>query len=265
MAAAPHQPPPRPYTDVNRALWDGMAADWVAAARRNWSGPPRWGMWGVADAEVPLLPDDLAGLDVVELGCGTGYVAGWAARRGARRVVGIDNSSRQLQTAAAMAAQHGVRVQWVQGLAEAVPLADDSVDVAVSEYGASIWCEPRAWLSEARRVLRPGGRLSFLGNHPLVQVCAPEDGSLPVTERLERPWFGLHRLDWTDAVDDPGGIEFCPTLTEWFALFTDLGFVVTGYREIRAPDDATGQPFMATAGWARRWPSEHAFWLRLEA
>lgn len=251
------------YTAVNRAYWDGMADEWVAAARRNWAGEPAWGQWHVPDDQAPLLPADLTGRDVIELGCGTGYVSAWAARRGARRVVGVDNSARQLETAAALASEYALAIEWMHGTAEDVPLGDDSFDVAVSEYGASIWSEPRAWLAEARRLLRPGGRLAFLGNHPLVQVCAPVDGSLPVTERLERPWFGLYRLDWTDAVHDPGGIEFCPTVGEWFRIFAELDILVEDYREIRAPEEVDGQPFAVTADWAQRWPAEHAFWVRM--
>ena len=49
-----------------------------------------------------MLPADMSGLAAIELGCGTGYVSGWMARRGAS-VVGIDNSRRQLDTARRLA------------------------------------------------------------------------------------------------------------------------------------------------------------------
>jgi 2-polyprenyl-3-methyl-5-hydroxy-6-metoxy-1,4-benzoquinol methylase len=48
---------------------------------------PTWGIFGVAESELHLLPDDLAGKDAIELGCGTAYVSCWLARRGARVVV----------------------------------------------------------------------------------------------------------------------------------------------------------------------------------
>ena len=67
---------------------------------RAWAdNDPKWGIWGIAEAEAKLLPDDLDGLDVIELGCGTAYVSSWLARRGAT-VTGIDNSPVQLETAA---------------------------------------------------------------------------------------------------------------------------------------------------------------------
>ena len=67
----------------------------------------RGGIWGVPESELPLLPDELEGKDAIELGCGTGYVSAWLARRGARPV-GIDNSEAQLDTARRLQREHGI-------------------------------------------------------------------------------------------------------------------------------------------------------------
>ena len=173
----------------NRDHWDGMADQWVAPGERAWaSSEPFWGVWSLPDAEVSLLPGDMTGLDAIELGCGTGYVSGWMARRGAR-VVAIDNSERQLDTARRLSRQHGVEIELLHGNAETVPCPDASFDFAVSEYGAAIWCDPHLWIPEAHRLLRPGGELAFLASTPLAAVATPLDGS---------PVGDLHR-------EDPGG------------------------------------------------------------
>ena len=249
------------YVAENRRHWDAMADDWVALGERAWAAEPTWGAFGVPDHEAPLLPADLTGRDVIELGCGTAYVSAWAVRRGARRVVGIDNSARQLDTARRLAEQHGVQLTLHHGIAEDVPEPDALFDVAVSEYGAVLWAEPTAFLAEARRLLRDGGTLSFLTCHPLVVLTAPLDGSIPSGTELVRPWFADHRYDWRDAVDEPGGIEFVPTVGQWFALAHAAGFRIDDYRELRAPDAAEDGPAAVTAEWARRWPAEHALWL----
>jgi hypothetical protein len=68
--------PERDYVLRNRAHWDKWAADYEADGRRNWaSDEPTWGIWGVPESEVGMLPADLAGLDAIELGCGTAYVS----------------------------------------------------------------------------------------------------------------------------------------------------------------------------------------------
>ena len=223
------------HVRVNQAHWDTDAPNWVASGERNWSAEPSWGMWGVP---LPgLLPDDMTGLDAIELGCGTAYVSAWMARRGAT-VVGIDNSAGQLATARRLAAEHGVELTLVHGDAESVPYPDGSFDFAISEYGAAIWCDPYVWIPEAHRLLRPGGTLVFLGSSTLAMLCSPIDGSLPITERLERDYFTIHRLDWREAADEPGGIEFNLPISGWLRLFRDTGFDVVDFLEIQAPEPA---------------------------
>src|SRR5690606_24884782 len=108
------------------------------------------------DSVLGLLPDYMTDRDAIELGCGTGYVSAWMARRGAR-VVGVDVSAEQLRTARRLAAHHGVDLTLVEASAENVPYPDASFDFAISEYGAAIWCDPHAWIPEAHRLLKPGG------------------------------------------------------------------------------------------------------------
>ena len=249
------------HVEINRAYWDGTADQWVAAGERRWAADPTWGSWDVADEDCPLLPADCSGLDVVELGCGTAYVSGWAARRGAASFTGIDASVEQLATARRLADEHGVDLRLDHGDAEHLPYADGSFDVAVSEYGAATWCRPEAWLAEAYRVLRPGGRLAFLTNHPLVGVTSPRDGSLPVGRTLEFDWFGRTLQDWRDAVDDPGGIEFLYGTGDWFRVLRDVGFVVDDYREPVPHADSEAEPFAVRRDWATRWPSEQVWWV----
>ena len=251
---------PVDHVAENRRYWDAGAANWVAAGERAWAAAePTWGIWGIPNAELALLPDDLTGMRAIELGCGTGYVSAWMRRRGAS-VYAIDNSAEQLATATRLAGEHGIDdIDWVHGSAEEVPEPDASFDFAISEYGAAIWCDPHVWIPEAHRLLRHGGRLVFLGNHPLAMVCTPADGAAPTGLTLEVDYFGLGRLDWTAAVDDPGGIEFNMEISSWMHLFDDVGFDVVDFHEIQAPSSAEGTAFSVSASWARRFPAEQAW------
>jgi SAM-dependent methyltransferase len=213
-----------------------------------------WGIWEVPESELGLLPD-VAGLDVVELGCGTGYISAWLTRRDAR-VVGLDNSSRQLATARRFQDEFDVRFPVVHADAERAPLRDSSFDLAVSEYGAAIWCDPYAWIPEAARLLRPGGRLLFLG-HSYVAMLTFPDEDLPADERLHRDHFGMHRFEWPDA---KGAVEFSIPHGEMIRLLRASGFEVEDLVEIRAPQDAKPPTdALATPEWGRRWPIEEVW------
>lgn len=249
------------HVQANRAYWDGMADQWVRGGERAWAASePYWGVWGLPESELRLLPNDMTDLDAIELGCGTGYVSAWMAQRGAK-VTGIDNSEQQLTTARRLSAEHGVELDLLHGNAEVVPFPDASFDFAISEYGAAIWCDPLVWIPEAYRLLRPGGQLVFLASSPLAIITAPPDGSMSDT-KLHRDYFGLHKIDWRNVKVDPGGIEFTLPIARWLALFRRTGFEVTDYLELQAPASLEGNPYNSPSAWGKRWPYEHVWKLR---
>ena len=203
---------------------------------------------------LQVLPD-VRGLDVIELGCGTAYFGAWLKKLGARRVVGVDITQAQLATAREMEREFELGLEFIEANAEDVPLPDSSFDLAFSEYGASIWCDPHVWIPEAARLLRPGGELVFMRNSTLQMLCSPDDDV--VGERLVRPQKGMHRFDWTDEEEGPS-TDFHISGSEMFQLLRKTGFEVADFRELFAPDDATDHPFYkwVPAEWAKRWPAE---------
>ncbi|MBX2835659.1 MAG: methyltransferase domain-containing protein [Gammaproteobacteria bacterium] len=249
------------HLSINRNLWDADAPNWVATGKRLWSlETPEWGNWGNPDEDLKLLPTDMVDRDAIELGCGTAYISAWMTRRGAK-VTAIDISKEQLSTARQLAAEHDTEISFIEGDAESTGLSDNSFDFAISEYGASIWCRPEKWLQEAWRLLRPGGELVFLGNHPLSLICSPLDGS-PCDLTLHRPYRDLWGADWTSVEFEPSGVCFNLTISAWMALFKEIGFDVTSYQEIFAPEWASGTRAAIPADWAKRYPHEQVWQLR---
>ncbi len=193
-------------------------------------GRAHLGIWAIPEAQARVLPADLSGRDSIELGCGTGYVSAWLARRGARPV-GLDNSAAQLATARSLQDQFGLRFPLLHASAEQAPFADASFDLAISEYGASIWCDPYAWIPEAARLLRPGGQLIFLVNSVLLMLTIPDQDGQPATERLLRPYFGMHRFEWPD--DD--SVEFHLGHGDMIRLLRRCGLQVEDLLELQPP------------------------------
>jgi len=189
------------------------------------------------------------------LGCGTAYFGAWLKKHGARRVLGVDITPAQLDTAREMNEKFGLGLEFLKANAEAVPLPDASFDMAFSEYGASLWCDPDRWIPEAARLLRPGGELVFMRSTDLEMVCSSDTERIGT--KLVRPLNGMHRLDWTD--DEVGAsTEFHVSHSELFQILRRAGFDVLDFRELYAPEGAVDHPYYqyVSAEWARQWPSE---------
>ena len=236
----------------NREAWTKENAEYNdARAAAAWAKEQiTWGIWRVPEDSLGRL-GDVSGLDVVELGCGTAYVSAWLAKRGARPV-GVDLTPAQLATARRCQQETGIEFPLLEADAEDVPLPDASFDLAVSEYGASIWCDPHRWIPEAHRLLRPGGRLWFLCNSPLSILCSPDEGK--VDGQLHRPQRGMGRFEWPDEK----GVDWHLPHGELFRLLATTGFEVLDLVELYPPDDAEDHPRydFVSVEWAKQWPSE---------
>jgi len=117
----------------------------------------------VGRGAVSRLVADLAGVGpqdrVLDVGCGPGGAAREAARRGAA-VTGVDPAPLMLALGRRLSCgQSGRGIAFVEGTAEALPVADRSVTVAWAISSAHHWADVAAGLRELHRVLEPGGRL----------------------------------------------------------------------------------------------------------
>jgi ubiquinone/menaquinone biosynthesis C-methylase UbiE len=99
-----------------------------------------------------------AGMDVLDVACGTGNATLPAARRGAT-VTGLDITPELLEVARANAAEEGLDIEWVEGDAEALPFEDESFDRVISTFGVMFAPRHEVAAAELARVCRPGGRI----------------------------------------------------------------------------------------------------------
>jgi ubiquinone/menaquinone biosynthesis C-methylase UbiE len=144
----------------------------------------------VMDA-VDLQP----GETVLEVGCGTGVLDRWLARRTNRqnRIIGVDINPFLLREALALARQEGLEevIEFREGSAEALPLPDNSVDISLSSTVIQRVDADRM-LAEMVRVTRPGGRVAMVGHaHDIPRwVNLPLRADLKA--RIEAPgWDGM--------------------------------------------------------------------------
>ncbi|HEX7309955.1 MAG TPA: class I SAM-dependent methyltransferase [Gaiellaceae bacterium] len=247
------------YVAVNRAAWTKANAEYTdVRAHDAWAQDDiTWGMAHAPEAKLGMLPD-VVGKDVVELGCGTAYFGAWLARRGAR-VVGVDVTPAQLDTARRMEEEFKLGLRFVDANAEDTKLPAKSFDLVLSEYGASIWCDPYKWIPEAARLLRDGGELLFLRNATLAMLCATAEG--PASTTLQRPQRGLHKLEWNEPDHE---IEFALGHGDWVRLLRANGFELVDLVELFADENTPDHSYYAfSREWSEQWPFEEIWRARL--
>ncbi len=146
------------------------APDPLAGVR---AGYDRWALVYDHDANpLPALEEphvraalgNVCGLDVADLGCGTGRHTAWLAEAGAR-VTALDFSGGMLGRARRKVSAGAVRFV-VHDLHEPLPLGDASYDAAVSGLVLEHLRDLSRFFAEVRRVLRPSGRAVVSAMHP---------------------------------------------------------------------------------------------------
>lgn len=138
--------------DKTRAYFDSLAGrfgrEYVPG--RSWQG--------MAEMLLALVPP----LVIADLGAGEGALALFLARR-AKKVMAVDNSEKMVEFGRANARRQKVRnLEYHHGDLEALPLADESVDVALLSQSLHHAPHPDRAVAEAWRIVRPGGRIVVL-------------------------------------------------------------------------------------------------------
>ncbi len=246
----------RDHERQNQDEWDADADAYQArhAAQLDIHGGLAWGVTQIPEADLQIL-GDVAGLDVLELGCGAAQWSIGLAGLGARPV-GLDLSVRQLEYAGRAMAVAGLDFPLVHASAEAVPLPDASFDVVFCDHGAMTFADPYRTVPEVSRLLRPGGLFAFNHAATIADLCWPPDADAP-GEQLVLDYFGMHRI-----VEDDSVIFQLP-YGEWIRLFRANGFEVLDLIEPQPSEDATSTyRDAATLAWSRRWPAESIWRLR---
>ncbi|WP_345313158.1 class I SAM-dependent methyltransferase [Gordonia alkaliphila] len=239
--------PPRVLGDLDsatseaasRSWWDEQADDYQAEhgvflGNEVPGGDFVWGPERLREEEVRLL-GDVAGLDVLEVGCGSAPCARWMAAQGAR-VVGLDVSIGMLAHAVAAMADDPAPVPLVRAGAERLPFADNSFDLMTSAFGAIPFVADSARaMAEAARVLRPGGRWVFATNHPMRWMFLDDPGPEGLTVTLSY----FDRTPYSE-VDDDGNISYVEhhrTIGDRVREIVAAGLVLDDIVEPEWPDD----------------------------
>ena len=222
---------------ANRSEWDAYADEYQAL-----HGPYLgdagfvWCPEGLTEHEAQTLgpAEALAGMRILEVGCGAAQCARWLSDQGAY-AVGLDLSHRQLQHARRLDAATGTAVPLVEATGTSLPFADASFDSAFSAFGVlQFVADADAAVAEVARVVRPGGRFAFSVTHP-TRWAMPDDPG-PDGLRVSMSYFDRTPYVETDEHGSPTYVEHHRTLGDWIDLLVRHGFVLQRLIEPEWPE-----------------------------
>jgi arsenite methyltransferase len=200
--------PAAAFTDPDMALTDRNGTEVFGRSLYDTEGDvaPKAAVEASLGCGVPTAVADLhEGETVLDLGSGAGADVLISARRVGTtgRAIGLDMTDEMLELARANAAEAGVdNVEFVKGYIEDIPLADESVDVVISNCVINLAADKRKVLAEAARVLKPGGRFA------VSDVIADPDMDEATRSDMQQ-WTGciagaLTREEFEQALTDAG-------------------------------------------------------------
>jgi SAM-dependent methyltransferase len=140
------------------AHWGRRAAGFDDDFGHNIRTPGERAAW---DRVLDLILAGRGPLDVLDAGCGTGFLAFELAARG-HRATGVDFAPAMVAEARRKAAERGLDVRFEEGDAEQLTCPDGSFDLVISRHVLWTLPHPEAAVDEWIRVLRPGGRLAIV-------------------------------------------------------------------------------------------------------
>ena len=197
--------------------------------------------WGAAyehTAFVALLPD-VAGRQVLDLGCGAGQLTLYVAEAGAAEVIGLDLSERMLEVARTKRAHP--RVTYVQASMEGADFPAGRFDVVVSSLALHYVEDYRGLVRRMADWLVPGGHLVFSTEHPVFLARATDDGWVRDADGEPLHWAvdrygveGLRQERWfRDGVQ-----KFHRTLSTLVNGLVDAGLVIERVIEPMPTDES---------------------------
>lgn len=216
--------------DRNAEFWIGIIRDRIDPYQTQLTDPALLAMIG-----------DCHGLDILDAGCGEGYLARELVTRGAEHVHGVDTCEGLVQAARTHPDHRADRATFYHADVAAIPLADDSVDLVVANRLPNGIAEPARRFGEFARVLRPDGRMILLGMHPCFYAARAERTATTAGEYSVDAYFGVRTVEQnfnvSGRVSPTASVQSFYSLESYIGMITSAGFVIADLREPHPTDD----------------------------
>ncbi|MFG1796406.1 class I SAM-dependent methyltransferase [Nocardia sp. NPDC049149] len=189
----------------------------------------------VTDPALLDIVGDCTGLEILDAGCGEGYLTRELVKRNAAFVHGVDSCAEFIEAARTHPDARLDVTAFHYADVAALPLADNSVDLVIANRLPNGISQPGKRFHEFARVLRPTGRLILLGMHPCFYAARAErDGDDAAALSMDA-YFGVRtveqKFDVAGRVSPVASVQQFYSLEAYIRMITEAGFVITDLRE----------------------------------
>ncbi|WP_158607836.1 class I SAM-dependent methyltransferase [Nocardia panacis] len=189
----------------------------------------------LTDPALRELIGDCRGLEILDAGCGEGYLARELVARGAAHVDGVDTSEELILAARTHPDYRPDSMSFHHADVAALPLADKSVDLVVANRLPNGISQPAQRYIEFARVLKPSGRMILLGMHPCFYAARAERTATSTADFTLDDYFGVRtveqRFNVAGLVSPAASVQQFYSLEHHIGMITAAGFAVTDLRE----------------------------------
>ena len=240
--------------------WNAKAEEWYVQVGMEGDTNRRFN----SDPVLHRMLGDVAGLAVLDAGCGTGYLSLRLAEEGGR-VTGVDLSPGMIAVATRLAAERGMTADFrVDSCSQLATIPDGSIDRIVSNYVLMDLPDIEGAIASFQRVLKPGGRAVLIFCHP---CFGPPDGGFgrmldgSTIYRWSRSYFDRYHFEERWGHFTTPFIAFHRPLSHYWKTFVRNGFTILDFDEPVIPDPAPPGADPATIARLRMAPNSVAFLL----
>ncbi|MFI7004456.1 class I SAM-dependent methyltransferase [Nocardia sp. NPDC050175] len=189
----------------------------------------------ITDPALLATVGDCRGLQILDAGCGEGYLTRELVRRGAAHVHGVDTGEAFIEAARTHPEARPDTATFQLADVADLPLADRSVDLVIANRLPNGITNPGKRFHEFARILRPTGRLIALGMHPCFYVARADrtgDDSAPMA--IDSYFGGRtveQKFDVAGWSSPAASVQQFYPLETYIRMITAAGFVITDLRE----------------------------------
>lgn len=215
---------------VVKNYWDETADEWFGATCL-----PKFGVYTPTEDDLQLF-GDVKGLNMLDIGCGSGHSLLYHSERGAKELWGLDMSTGQIENAKRFLSSNGVEATFINApMEQNEGIPKNHFDIVYSIYAIGWTTDLDQTFSNVYSYLKEGGRFIFSWDHPMLRHMETRDTELVIKD-------SYFNEEWYTFKADNMDLKMCTRkISTYINALTKAGFIIEKLIEESDKDTKEGE------------------------